>query len=99
MLRAHWQASCRASFKSTFEALDEALTERLAHHVLEARRPVEVLPLLSALHSRFDRRAIIEALGGSEVDASFKVVAGGRQLKRLASEAHVGSPRKRLLIR
>lgn len=65
---------------------DEALAERLAHHVLEARSPVEVLPLLSALGSRFDRPAMVKALGGGEVDASFKVVAGGRQLKRIASE-------------
>lgn len=65
---------------------DEALAERLAHHVLEARSPVEVLPLLSALDLRFDRPAMVKALGGAEIDASFKVVAAGRQLKRIAHE-------------
>jgi hypothetical protein len=66
--------------------IDEALAERLAHHVLEARNPAEVLPALSALSSRFDRTALAKTLGADGVDASFKVVPGGRQLKKIANE-------------
>lgn len=66
--------------------LDEALAERLAHHVLEARNPAEVLPHLTALGTRFDRAALAKALGADELDASFKVVAGGRHLKKVANE-------------
>ncbi len=65
---------------------DEALAERLAHHVLEARNPAEVLPPLRALGSRFDRAALAKTLGAGGVDASFKVVPGGRQLKKIANE-------------
>lgn len=66
--------------------IDEALAERLAHHVLEARNPAEVLPHLSALGSRFDRATLAKALAADDLDASFKVVAGGRQLKKVANE-------------
>lgn len=65
---------------------DEALAERMAHHVLEARNPAEALPPLSALASGFDRAALSKAVGADDVDASFKVVAGGRQLKKVAHE-------------
>ncbi len=65
--------------------IDEALAERLAHHVLEARPPAEVLPLLSAVTTQFDRAKLAKALG-SDIDASFKVVAGGRHLKKVAGE-------------
>lgn len=66
--------------------VDEALAERLAHHVLEARNPADVLPPLKAVGSRFDRDALAEALWADGVDASFKVVPGGRQLKKIANE-------------
>ncbi len=67
--------------------LDEALAERLAHHVLEAHHPAEVLPLLSAMGSvHFDRAALAKTIATKELDASFKVVAGGRQLKKVPDE-------------
>jgi len=67
-------------------AIDEALAERLAHHVLEAREPAQVLPTLSAITSRFDRTALMKSLDAADLDATFKVVAGGRQLKPHADE-------------
>lgn len=66
--------------------LDEALSERLAHHVLEAHAPAEVLPLLSQIGTKFDRARLAKVLGATVADASFKVVAGGRQLKKVAQE-------------
>jgi hypothetical protein len=67
--------------------VDEALAERLAHYVLEAHNPIEVLPLLSAMATPgLDRAALGNALGVKGMDASFKVVAEGRQLKRVPNE-------------
>ena len=77
--------SQRTLFHFGFE-IDEVLAERLAHHVLEARTPVEVLPLLRTVGSGFDRARLVKSLGPDNVDASFKVVAGGRQLKKVAAE-------------
>lgn len=67
-------------------ALDELLAERLAHHVLEAKPPLEVLPLLKALE-RFDRAQLVTTLAAGDLDASFKVSPEGRQLKKAASES------------
>jgi hypothetical protein len=77
--------SQRTLFHFGFE-IDEALAERLAHHVLEARTPVEVFPLLSTMGTGFDRARLVKALGPDGVDASFKAVAGGRQLKKATDE-------------
>lgn len=66
--------------------IDEALDERLAHHVREARNPAEVLPLLRALETRFDRSTVVKLVGAEGLDTSFKVVPGGRQLKKVTSE-------------
>lgn len=67
--------------------LDEALSERLTHHVLEARNPTDVFPVLSAMKSgAFDRDGLVDAVGVRGLDVSFKVVAGGRQLKRISNE-------------
>lgn len=66
--------------------VDEQLTERLAQHVLTARPPSEVFPVLGLLDSSFNRAALAKALFREGVDHSFKVEAGGRQLKKKASE-------------
>lgn len=75
----------RTLFHFGFE-IDEALAERLAHHVVEARNPAEVLPLLRAIETRFDRTAVLKLLAIGAHDASFKTVPGGRQLKKVANE-------------
>jgi hypothetical protein len=67
--------------------VDEALDERLAHHKLEAQPPPEVLPLLQVIAGRFDREKLTAELKPGSLDTTFKVVAGGRQLKKVADEA------------
>jgi hypothetical protein len=65
--------------------LDEALDERLAHHRLDARPPVEVLPLLHVTTRALNKDALHAQLSAPGLDTSFTVLPAGRQLKRLAT--------------
>jgi hypothetical protein len=76
----------RTLFHFGFE-LDEALDERLAQHKLDAHPPAHVLPLLAALASPFEEASFRSRIAASSVDASFKIVPGGRKLKAAAGEA------------
>lgn len=76
----------RTLFHFGFE-VDEALDERLAHHVLEAKTPSDVFPLLRTLEGHFNRSTVLKALAVGAEAAAFKAVPGGRQLKKVANES------------
>jgi hypothetical protein len=74
--------------------VDEALDERLAQHKLDAKPPISVMGRLSALGAPFAAGAMLEALKDSSLDLRYKVVPGGRQLKRIDDEDFAKSARR-----
>ncbi|MDQ3263392.1 MAG: BREX-6 system BrxE protein [Myxococcota bacterium] len=67
--------------------LDEALDERLALHKLEAHPPAQTLPVLAHAQGALSAATLRAALATPALDAAFKVIPNGRQLKRTASDS------------
>ncbi len=89
--RAHARADDMVTLFHFGFHLDEALDERLTHHKLEGMAPNEVLPLTDVIAQPFDARVLLRRLDPENRGVAFKVVPGGRQLKRAPSEPLTGA--------